>query len=206
MHPATDRSSTVAGAPRDDLPALPNRLPAVEQRRRCQAVSGQAGWPPESSLQAGPIWPSSPPPASPPPLPPSSRATRSWPRRSSCRGRISTHRDRRRREFRLGRTRSWPRPARQRGHRDRRRHRPGRDLQGAGRIADTKSERTLALSTGVIGVRLPLTKVRDGLARLVPDLAGTDAGLEAVAGAMMTTDTKIKLATTSLALPGPEVR
>ena len=68
-------------------------------------------------------------------------------------------------------------------------------------LLDTKPERTLALSTGVIGVRLPLTKVRDGLARLVPQLAETDAGLEAVAGAMMTTDTKIKLATTTLQLP-----
>jgi len=68
----------------------------------------------------------------------------------------------------------------------------------------TEPERTLAVSTGVIGVRLPLGKVRDGLARLVPELAATDAGLEAVAGAMMTTDTKIKLATASLELPGPE--
>jgi glutamate N-acetyltransferase/amino-acid N-acetyltransferase len=71
-------------------------------------------------------------------------------------------------------------------------------------LLNTKSERTLALSTGVIGVRLPLKKVRDGLARLVPDLASTDAGLEAVAGAILTTDTKIKLATTSLQLPGGE--
>ena len=71
-------------------------------------------------------------------------------------------------------------------------------------LLNTKSERTLALSTGVIGVRLPLTKVRDGLAKLIPELAETDAGLEAVAGAIMTTDTKIKLATTSLQLPGPE--
>jgi glutamate N-acetyltransferase / amino-acid N-acetyltransferase len=68
----------------------------------------------------------------------------------------------------------------------------------------TEPERTLAVSTGVIGVRLPMGKVRDGLARLIPELASTDAGLEAVAAAMMTTDTKIKLATTSLELPGPE--
>jgi glutamate N-acetyltransferase/amino-acid N-acetyltransferase len=71
-------------------------------------------------------------------------------------------------------------------------------------LLGTKPERTLALSTGVIGVRLPLTKIKDGLARLVPELAETDAGLEAVAGALMTTDTKIKLATTSLDLPGPD--
>ena len=69
---------------------------------------------------------------------------------------------------------------------------------------ETRAERTLALSTGVIGVRLPVEKVRDGIARLVPQLAATDAGLEAVAGAMMTTDTKIKLATTAVELPGPD--
>jgi len=70
-------------------------------------------------------------------------------------------------------------------------------------LLHTEPERTLALSTGVIGVRLPLTKVRDGLSRLIPPLTETDAGLEAVAGAIMTTDTKIKLATTTLQLPGP---
>jgi glutamate N-acetyltransferase/amino-acid N-acetyltransferase len=67
-----------------------------------------------------------------------------------------------------------------------------------------RAERTLALSTGVIGVRLPVSKVRDGLGELIPTLAATDAALEAVAGAMMTTDTKIKLATTTLQLPGPD--
>jgi glutamate N-acetyltransferase/amino-acid N-acetyltransferase len=71
-------------------------------------------------------------------------------------------------------------------------------------LLDTKPERTLALSTGVIGVRLPLTKIKEGLTRLVPQLAETDAALEAVAGALMTTDTKIKLATTTLELPGPD--
>ncbi|HEX7591382.1 MAG TPA: bifunctional ornithine acetyltransferase/N-acetylglutamate synthase [Candidatus Limnocylindrales bacterium] len=71
-------------------------------------------------------------------------------------------------------------------------------------LLDTKPERTLALSTGVIGVRLPMSKIKDGLTRLVPQLAETDAALEAVAGALMTTDTKIKLATTTLELPGPD--
>jgi glutamate N-acetyltransferase/amino-acid N-acetyltransferase len=40
--------------------------------------------------------------------------------------------------------------------------------------------------------------------KLVPELAEADADLEAVAGAMMTTDKQIKLATTALQLPGPE--
>ena len=69
---------------------------------------------------------------------------------------------------------------------------------------ETKSERTLALSTGVIGVRLPMARVRDGVTRLVPLLEPTNEALEAVAGALMTTDTKIKLATMSLELPGPD--
>ncbi len=70
----------------------------------------------------------------------------------------------------------------------------------------TKPELTLALSTGVIGVRLPVARVRDGLARLVPQLAATDAALEAVAETIMTTDTKIKLATASIELPGADGR
>jgi len=71
-------------------------------------------------------------------------------------------------------------------------------------LLGTRPERTLALSTGVIGVRLPVSKVRDGLTELVPALAATDAALEAVAGALMTTDTKIKLATTTFKVPGPD--
>jgi glutamate N-acetyltransferase/amino-acid N-acetyltransferase len=67
---------------------------------------------------------------------------------------------------------------------------------------DTRAERTLALSTGVIGVRLPVDKVRAGIARLVPQLAQTDDGLAAVARAIMTTDTKIKLATATVDLAG----
>ncbi len=73
-------------------------------------------------------------------------------------------------------------------------------------LLNTTPERTLALSTGVIGVRLPVAKVKAGLAGLVPKLARADAGLEAVAAAMMTTDKRIKLATTALELPGPDGR
>jgi glutamate N-acetyltransferase/amino-acid N-acetyltransferase len=67
----------------------------------------------------------------------------------------------------------------------------------------TRPERVLALSTGVIGVRLPLNRVRDGVARLVPHLARTDEALEAVGTCLMTTDKKIKLATAWAELPGP---
>jgi glutamate N-acetyltransferase/amino-acid N-acetyltransferase len=68
----------------------------------------------------------------------------------------------------------------------------------------TRPERTLALSTGVIGVRLPIPRVVAGLDRLVPQLAPTDEGLEALARAIMTTDMVVKLATASVELPGPD--
>jgi glutamate N-acetyltransferase/amino-acid N-acetyltransferase len=62
-------------------------------------------------------------------------------------------------------------------------------------------ERTLHLSTGIIGTRLPLDRIAAGLAALVPTLSGTDAGLDAVAVALCTTDSVVKTATTVVALP-----
>jgi glutamate N-acetyltransferase/amino-acid N-acetyltransferase len=68
----------------------------------------------------------------------------------------------------------------------------------------TRAERTLALSTGVIGVRLPVDRIGEGISRLVPELATTDAALEGAALAMMTTDTRHKVATAAVELPGPD--
>ena len=65
-------------------------------------------------------------------------------------------------------------------------------------------ERTLHLSTGIIGTRLPLAKVEAGLAALLPALAATDDGWAAAAEALRTTDSVAKLATTSVELPGPD--
>jgi glutamate N-acetyltransferase / amino-acid N-acetyltransferase len=66
-------------------------------------------------------------------------------------------------------------------------------------------ERTLLLSTGVIGTRLPLDRVQAGLRTLVPGgLALTGDGLEAAATALCTTDSRTKIATVALTLPGPE--
>jgi glutamate N-acetyltransferase/amino-acid N-acetyltransferase len=66
-------------------------------------------------------------------------------------------------------------------------------------------ERTLLLSTGVIGTRLPLDLVRSGLAALVPaGLSPTGQGLEAAADALRTTDSRTKLATVALTLPAPD--
>ncbi|MFI5258767.1 MAG: bifunctional ornithine acetyltransferase/N-acetylglutamate synthase [Candidatus Limnocylindrales bacterium] len=71
-------------------------------------------------------------------------------------------------------------------------------------LLDTKQERTLAMSTGVIGMRLPMAKIKEGLARLIPQLTESSLGLEAVAGAIMTTDKLVKLATATVPMPGPD--
>ena len=62
-------------------------------------------------------------------------------------------------------------------------------------------ERTLHLSTGIIGTRLPLETVRAGLGALVPTLADGDDGLLAAAEALRTTDSVVKVATTTVELP-----
>ena len=84
---------------------------------------------------------------------------------------------------------------------------PGRaDQLEVGRLlaaaAAVPAERTLHLSTGIIGTRLPLPAVATGLAALVPaGLTETDEAWEAVAVGLRTTDSRTKVATTVLALP-----
>jgi glutamate N-acetyltransferase/amino-acid N-acetyltransferase len=205
MHPATDRSSTAAGAQRDDLPALPSRLPAVEQRAAMpggfRAGGLAAGIKPSGRPDLAVIATSGE----------SAAAAGVFTRNQVVAAPIKLSRAHlNATEIGGGGSFGWAdaivatagsanAATGIEGDTDQ-----AEISRALAALLNTKSERTLALSTGVIGVRLPLAKFRDGLARLVPDLAGTDAGLEAVAGAMMTTDTKIKLATTSLALPGPE--
>jgi glutamate N-acetyltransferase/amino-acid N-acetyltransferase len=62
----------------------------------------------------------------------------------------------------------------------------------AGRLLGLRAEQVLVLSTGVIGVPLPLEKVTAGLARAVPALS-SEGGHDAAA-AILTTDTKPKQA------------
>jgi glutamate N-acetyltransferase/amino-acid N-acetyltransferase len=63
------------------------------------------------------------------------------------------------------------------------------------RLLELKSEEILLCSTGVIGVRLPLDKLLTGLAVAVPALSET--GGDDAARAIMTTDTRPKLASAS---------
>ena len=67
----------------------------------------------------------------------------------------------------------------------------------------TAPERTLALSTGLIGTRLPLDAVAEGIGRLVPrGLGRSPEAIESAAEALLTTDTRRKVASLELELPG----
>ncbi len=66
----------------------------------------------------------------------------------------------------------------------------------------TDPAHTLAMSTGIIGTRLPVDLVSAALAtRLPAGLATSDEAFEAAARGLMTTDTKPKWATASVTLP-----
>lgn len=72
------------------------------------------------------------------------------------------------------------------------------------RAVGIEPDGVLHLSTGIIGTRLPLDRVADGLAALVPTLDTTDAGLAAAAEALRTTDSVTKAATVGIEVPGPD--
>ena len=72
------------------------------------------------------------------------------------------------------------------------------------RSSESPVERTLLLSTGVIGTRLPVDRVAGGITDLAPALAATDEALEAAATALRTTDSRTKMATTNLVAPDPD--
>jgi glutamate N-acetyltransferase/amino-acid N-acetyltransferase len=63
-------------------------------------------------------------------------------------------------------------------------------------------DRTLAISTGLIGSRLPVDRIRSGLADLVPaGLAATDEAFAALGEQMRTTDSRAKAASVEMRLP-----
>jgi glutamate N-acetyltransferase/amino-acid N-acetyltransferase len=64
--------------------------------------------------------------------------------------------------------------------------------------------RVLHLSTGVIGTRLPLDKVAVGVDAVAGSATPTDAGLAAAGEALRTTDSRTKVATTSIELPAQD--
>ncbi len=75
--------------------------------------------------------------------------------------------------------------------------------QALAATVEVAENETLLLSTGIIGTRLPLDKVRAGLGAIRADgLSPTDAGVLAAAEALRTTDSRAKLATLTVELPG----
>ena len=81
-----------------------------------------------------------------------------------------------------------------------------RDLADAlAAAAGVAVEQTLALSTGLIGSRLPVVSIRAAIGRLVPDgLATTDAALAALAEQLRTTDSRPKAASVRASLPAAD--
>jgi len=82
------------------------------------------------------------------------------------------------------------------------------DARSIGRYAagllGVGEEEVLQASTGVIGSRLPLSLMRRGLPRLVDELS--PAGFRRAAEAILTTDTRAKIASRQERLPGGRVR
>ncbi len=77
-------------------------------------------------------------------------------------------------------------------------------LSGLAAALGTTPAGTLAMSTGLIGTRLPLDKILPGIDRLVAQgLTANDAGFEDAATALRTTDSRNKVATTTVTLPDP---
>jgi glutamate N-acetyltransferase / amino-acid N-acetyltransferase len=72
--------------------------------------------------------------------------------------------------------------------------------EAAARALGLDAGSVLCLSTGVIGVRLPVPTVIGAIETLAPSLAREPGGLEAAARALMTTDSRVKIATTTVAL------
>jgi glutamate N-acetyltransferase/amino-acid N-acetyltransferase len=69
-----------------------------------------------------------------------------------------------------------------------------------------RPEQMLVASTGVIGRHLPMDRIEPGIRAAVGRLEGTPAGLDAMAHAILTTDTHIKVVTKSVDVAGVAVR
>jgi len=70
---------------------------------------------------------------------------------------------------------------------------------------DCKPEQILVCSTGVIGRRLPMEKIEPGIGQAVHHLTPQSEGLEKAATAILTTDTRIKVATRQVSLGGKTI-
>src|SRR5262249_10504109 len=69
-----------------------------------------------------------------------------------------------------------------------------------------RPEQILVCSTGVIGQRLPMSRIESGIRAAVPGLASNNDGLERAARAILTTDTRIKGGSQSLDLESGQIQ
>jgi glutamate N-acetyltransferase/amino-acid N-acetyltransferase len=76
----------------------------------------------------------------------------------------------------------------------------------AASAAGCRPEQMLVCSTGVIGRHLPMPNIEDGIGRAGKALDAGAAAFDRAARAILTTDTRIKVATQSVAIGGAEVR
>jgi glutamate N-acetyltransferase/amino-acid N-acetyltransferase len=83
-----------------------------------------------------------------------------------------------------------------------------RELAAAlGAALGTDAASTLAVSTGLIGTRLPVARIGPAIARLVADgLRADDAAYDAVSEALRTTDSRPKAATVRVEVPAADGR
>jgi glutamate N-acetyltransferase/amino-acid N-acetyltransferase len=72
--------------------------------------------------------------------------------------------------------------------------------------AGCRPEQMLVCSTGVIGRPLPMPEIEDGIPRAGKALDASAAALDRAAHAILTTDTRIKVATRAVTVGGGEVR
>jgi glutamate N-acetyltransferase / amino-acid N-acetyltransferase len=73
-------------------------------------------------------------------------------------------------------------------------------------IIDCREEQVLVCSTGVIGRHLPMPVIESGIRKAALDLQPTPAALDAMAHAILTTDTRTKVTHRTMSLGGVEVR
>jgi glutamate N-acetyltransferase/amino-acid N-acetyltransferase len=76
----------------------------------------------------------------------------------------------------------------------------------AAQTAGCREEQFLVCSTGVIGRHLPMPEVEAGIRRIMPVVRENVEALEALAQAIQTTDTKLKVSTREVPLGGASVR
>ena len=73
------------------------------------------------------------------------------------------------------------------------------------RFLDIPADQVLVASTGVIGMQLPMERIRRGVEQMVPQLSDTSESGHAAACAIMTTDTKEKEAAVTFEVDGKVV-